>query len=169
MFKMFKKEVGLTDSETKDLLKKLGDALTVMTKIDDEQQRQIADLKRTISQERESRSRTELSEIRRLKKDNLDLTNENHKLQKKLDKLIKDNLPKEFDQRIGGDHLPIRAYNVLRNNFWETYTDILDVTEHDLIRKPNMGKRTLKLLKEHLQYKFPDKYHKFAVFGSMQH
>ena len=168
MLNLFRKQVVDSDSQTKDLLKKLGDALTVMTKIDDEQQRQIAALKRELSNERESRSRTELHEIRRLKQDNLKLQQENRKLKVKLDILVNTNLPKEFEQKISGDYLSIRVRNVLRNESWDTYLDILDVSEVRLLRTPNMGRKSIRALKEHLQSKFPDKHHKFAVFGSVQ-
>lgn len=168
MINLFRKEVAPKDGQTEDLLKKLGDALAVMTKIDNEQQGQIASLKRELSNERESRSRTELHEIRRLKQDNLKLQQENRKLKVKLDILVNTNLPKEFEHEIIGDYLPIRVCNVLRSQSWHTYLDILDISEGRFLRTPNMGRKSIRALKEHLQSRFPEKHNKFAVFGNVQ-
>lgn len=168
MFNLLRKDVASTNNQTEDLLKKLGDALTVMTKIDDEQQRQIAELKRALGNERENRKRTELHEIQRLKRDNHVLAKENRRLMVKLDMLVNTDLPKEFEQKISGDYLPIRVCNALRNENWDTYLDILDINEGRFLRTPNVGRRSVRALREHLQSKFPEKHHKFALFGSVQ-
>lgn len=164
MFNLFRKEVAPSNDQTEDLLKKLGDALTVMAKIDEEQQRQIADLKRALSNERNSRQITELHEIQKLKRENHVLTKENRRLMVKLDILLNTNLPKEFEQKISGDCLPTRVCNALRNESWDTYLDILDISASRFLRLPNMGRRSFQVLKEHLQSKFPEKYHEFALF-----
>lgn len=164
MFNLFKKEVAVATEQTEDLVKKLGDALEVMAGIDEAQQRQIADLQRSLSNARESRKRTETEEIRRLKRENCVLEKEVHRLRVKVDWIENRNTPREFFEPIDRGSLPVRVANVLKNEGLHHYIDLLDKHKRHFLHLPNFGGGSLQKLQNHLQDKFPESWKNFAMF-----
>lgn len=164
MFNLFKKEVATATEQTEDLVKKLGDALEVMSGIDAAQQRQIAELQRALSNERESRKRTETEQIRKLKVDNHMLEEEVTRLRVKVDWIENRNTPIEFFELIDRGSLPVRVANALKNEGINHYIDLLDKSKRHLRQMPNFGVGSLIKLMDHLEVKFPKSYQHFAVF-----
>ena len=164
MFNLLKKEVTTATQQTEDLVKKLGDALEVMSGIDAAQQRQIAELQRALSNERESRKRTETEQIRRLKVDNHMLEKEVNRLRVKVDWIENRNTPREFFEPIDRDSLPVRVANVLKNEGIDHYIDLVDKHKRHFLHLPNFGVGSLIKLVDHLKAKFPDSWKHFAVF-----
>lgn len=164
MFSLFKKQVDTANEQSEDLVKKLGDALVVMSGIDEAQQRQIAELRSALSNERESRKRTETEQIRRLKVNNHMLEKEVNRLRIKVEWIENRNTPREFFQSIDRDNLPVRVANLLKSEGINHYIDLLDKHDRQILCMPNFGRKSLHDLKQHLQGKFPDSWKHFAVF-----
>lgn len=99
-------------------------------------------------------ARSLLIELRRLtveaKTDNLPKTLDLIKeLSMYFPELPKDKpLPK--DSGVGHLELTVRAFNGLKDLGCETIGDLLQLSEVDLLRQPNMGKKSVKLIKEQL-------------------
>ena len=66
-----------------------------------------------------------------------------------------------FNECIQKDQIPVRLRNALKNDDIYTYADLLEISEAELVRTPNIGRKSLQYLREHIQYKFPEYYYAF--------
>lgn len=57
----------------------------------------------------------------------------------------------DLSAQIKFDDLPCRAANALRSHNVKTYSDLLAMTEAELLRKGNFGRTSLKSIKQHLR------------------
>ena len=60
-----------------------------------------------------------------------------------------------FNEPIELSCLNARTRNVIRNEPIETYFELSQFEKKELLRMPNFGKNSLKLLKNHIKQKFP--------------
>lgn len=163
MFSLFSKKVSDADKQVDDLVKKLGDALAVMSGIDDAQKRQIAELERALDTERNSNHPALKRELSKLHASYNDLMKENYLLRKSLERLIDPETPDQFKKRIDKSAVPVRMRNALRGIRVYTYLDLFDVEETHLKKIMNVGSLSIKALKHHLLTKFPHDHEKFKI------
>jgi len=168
MFSLFSKKLSDADKQVDDLVKKLGDALAVMSGIDEAQKRQIAELERALQHERDRIKRTETENMRRLKVENHKLEKEVERLRVKVGWIENRNIPQEFFEQIDRAELPVRVANALKNEGINHYVDLLDKPKGDFHRIPNFGASSFVGLVDHLQKKFPENWKHFVMFGEWE-
>lgn len=109
-----------------------------------------------------------LLKVNRLMNQMSKLIDENKRLRKKYDLIVDSELPLELTKDIRKSKLPVRLANLLRNEFITSYVDLVDYTEAQLLRTPNFGVKTLKVLKEHLISEFPNCRQHFKLLEKTQ-
>ena len=92
-----------------------------------------------------------IREFEHLKSTNKVVANEVEKMEKKKEKEALETKRKEQEQDdIGELELPVRAHNCLLADSIFTITELVTKRENDLLRIPNMGKLSIKEIKEAL-------------------
>ena len=66
-----------------------------------------------------------------------------------------------FQEDIQKDQIPVRLSNALEKDDINTYADLLEISEAELLRTPNIARKSLQYLREHIQSKFPEYYYAF--------
>lgn len=105
--------------------------------------------------------------INRLMNEKSRLLEENNRLRGRYDFIANNSLPSELNRDIMTNALPARLSNLFKSEMIESYVDLVDKTEAELLRTPNFGVKTLKVLKEHLISEFPDFRQHFALLKEM--
>ena len=85
------------------------------------------------------------------------------RLEREIDKLRR-RLPLHsdlFEEQIEKNQLSVRLGNALNNCDKYTYADLLEVPASEILRTPNIGRKSLQDLKAQIKSKCPDQYSKF--------